>query len=301
MTAVSGSPALLAPQPAGTGRVTIAASAVLPLAGPSGPYEVRLAWPDTPPSADGYPVLYLLDGNADFGTAVDSMRAQSRQPASTGVGPGVVVGLAYPGEATIDLVRRTRDYTPAVPDGRLGLRPNGEAWPPSGGAHAFRGFLVEVVREAVAARLPIDHRRQALFGHSFGGLFVLDTLLEMPGAFNAYIASSPSLWWGENLLPERLAARARPDPLPRVRVRISAGGLEETPRPGIAERLPGYPLWLRRNRMIAHAEAFAARLRTDGFDAGFHLFDGENHGSVVPAALSRAVALAFSLDLREPS
>lgn len=298
---MAGTPAPLMPQPGETGRVAIASSTIVPIDGPSGPYELLLAWPDTPPPATGYPVLYLLDGKADFGTAVDSLRAQSRQPASTGVAPGLVVGIGYPGAATIDLIRRTSDYTPAVPAGRLGHRPNGEAWPPSGGAEPFRRFLVEAVRQAVAARWPIDHVRQALFGHSFGGLFVLDTLLEEPQSFSAYIASSPSLWWGEALLPERLEARPRPAPLPHARVRISAGGLEETPRPGIAERLPDHPLWLKRNRMIAHAQAFAGRLEKDGVDARFHLFDGENHGSVVPAALSRAVALAFSPNPREPS
>lgn len=290
--------ASLAP-PFETGGVAIPASAVLPLDGPAGPYRLLLAWPETPPPPDGYPVLYLLDGNADFGTAVDSMRAQSRQPLSTGVAPGLVVGIGYPGEATIDLARRTRDYTPAVSADRLGLRPNGEAWPPHGGARAFRGFLVEAVRAAIATRFPIDRDRQALFGHSFGGLFVLDTLLDAPAAFTSYIASSPSLWWGDHLLPERLAAGHRAEAAGRTGVRISAGGLEETPRPILAGRLPDYPAWLARNRMIANARAFAIGLAACGLDARFHLFEGENHGSVVPAALSRAIAFAFGTNPRE--
>ncbi|MCX2717543.1 alpha/beta hydrolase-fold protein [Helicobacter sp. MIT 21-1697] len=39
--------------------------------------------------------------------------------------------------------------------------------------------------------------KELLFGHSFGGLFVLYTLLHKPRSFNHYVCASPSLWWGE--------------------------------------------------------------------------------------------------------
>jgi Putative esterase len=34
-----------------------------------------------------------------------------------------------------------------------------------------------------------------LVGHSFGGLFAINTLLHHPDAFHAYVALDPSLWW----------------------------------------------------------------------------------------------------------
>lgn len=37
-----------------------------------------------------------------------------------------------------------------------------------------------------------------LVGHSRGGLFAVDTFVEQPELFNAYVAISPSLWW-ENM------------------------------------------------------------------------------------------------------
>ncbi len=41
------------------------------------PYRIFVAWPDQPPPASGYRVLYVLDGNAMFLTAVEAVRAKS--------------------------------------------------------------------------------------------------------------------------------------------------------------------------------------------------------------------------------
>ena len=37
--------------------------------------------------------------------------------------------------------------------------------------------------------------QRVLFGYSFGGIFTIQTLMQEPGLFNAYIAGSPSLWY----------------------------------------------------------------------------------------------------------
>lgn len=264
-------------------------SAEIPLAGPGGAYRLFVAWPAAPPPPEGYPVLYLLDGNADFGTFVDSMRAQTSRPEITGTEPGLIVGIGYPSDQPIDFERRALDYTPAVATGLLGPRPNGAPWPATGGAAAFRVFVETRVKPEIAARFAVDAGRQAIFGHSFGGLFVLDTLLETPAAFSGFIASSPSLWWGERILFGRLAG-LRPA---TAKVLVSVGGLEQTPPETAAAELAGYGQWMRRNRMIDNAREFTASLTETGLDARFHLFEDEHHGSVVPAAASRAIRLAF--------
>ncbi|NND08506.1 MAG: hypothetical protein HKN87_19165 [Saprospiraceae bacterium] len=43
-------------------------------------------------------------------------------------------------------------------------------------------------------------RYKLLIGHSFGGLFVLHTLVNHPGIFNSYLAIGPSLWWDDQRL-----------------------------------------------------------------------------------------------------
>jgi len=39
-----------------------------------------------------------------------------------------------------------------------------------------------------------------LIGHSFGGLFVMDALLDKPELFNSYISIDPSMWWDDKKL-----------------------------------------------------------------------------------------------------
>ena len=55
------------------------------LASPGGgaPYRIFLRCPRGEPPADGWPSLYLLDGNAVIGTAVDILRVQSSYPLGT--------------------------------------------------------------------------------------------------------------------------------------------------------------------------------------------------------------------------
>ncbi|WP_258286092.1 alpha/beta hydrolase-fold protein, partial [Escherichia coli] len=61
----------------------------------------------------------------------------------------------------------------------------------TGGADAFLHFVTTTLRSAVAQRCRVDPARQALFGHSFGGLFVLYALAHRPDAFSHWIAASP--------------------------------------------------------------------------------------------------------------
>src|SRR3546814_15254253 len=79
---------------------------------------------------------------------------------------------------------------------------------------------------------PINARCTTLYGHSLGGLFVVDTLLRAPTTYRQYFASSPSLW-NDNFVvlkqqptfAERLAHS--PD---QLRVELSVGGLRSEER-----------------------------------------------------------------------
>lgn len=42
-----------------------------------------------------------------------------------------------------------------------------------------------------------------LVGHSFGGLFAINTFLTHPEYFNAYVANDPSLWWDNKVTISR--------------------------------------------------------------------------------------------------
>jgi predicted alpha/beta superfamily hydrolase len=246
-------------------------------------YRVMVAVPEGAPPPGGFPVLYLLDGNAVFASMVEALRIQGARGAATGVAPGVVVGLGYRVDGPYDRARRTLDYTPQADPALLGERPDGGAWSETGGADRFLDVLEGELMPLVAGLAPVDAARQALFGHSLGGLCALHALLTRPVAFARIVAVSPSLWWDGGALLRRLGAR-RPGPAPRVM--IAVGSEEEPPEtpgedPHAARR--------RAHRLVSNARAFAEGLPAESF----LILPGENHGSAVHAAIGPALRFAL--------
>lgn len=250
--------------------------------------RVFVALPEGPPPPDGYRVLYVLDGNALFPVATMMARSQARRGASTGILPGIVVGIGYPTDTRYDEPARALDYTPPA----AGLTRE------FGGADAFLDFIEHELQPLVAREFPVDARRNALFGHSFGALLVLHALFTRPGLFADHVAASPSIWWNDrHILKERDAYAARATGATRqARVLITVGSHEQTPPPGIgAERAA----ILRERRQVDAARALAAdleRLRPAGLQTSFREFEGENHGSAALPALQRAVERALGED-----
>jgi predicted alpha/beta superfamily hydrolase len=149
-------------------------------------YRLVIARPRGEPPESGFPLLVALDGGRHFAALAAAAGALSHRPDKTGVVPIVVVGLCHD-EAPIEDAR-SRDFT--------GSPPENLAWDrPFGGADAFRQFLSDQVIPAIAATVSSDPARRALFGHSLGGLFVLETKAALPDAFTHWISISPSLWW----------------------------------------------------------------------------------------------------------
>ena len=245
-------------------------------------YRVFVALPEGPPPPGGYPVLYVLDGNALFPVAALMARAQARRSASTGIRPGIVVGIGYPTDEPYDEQARAFDYTPPAP----GLSPE------FGGGDAFLDFIERDLQPFIAREFPVDARRRTLFGHSFGGLLALHALFTRPGLFADYVAASPSIWWNDGfILKEREAFAARSTP--RARVLVTVGSREQAPPTGAsAERAA----LLRQRGQVDAARSLGLdleRLRPAGLQAGFREFEGENHGSAALPALQRAIEYAL--------
>ena len=213
--------------------------------------------------------------------------------------PGIVVGVGYPVDDYLDSVRRSYDYTPAIPAADLAPRPDGSPWPKIGGAAHFLDFLEQDVQPMLARDFPVDAGRQAIFGHSFGGLFVLNALFTRPAVFHRYVAASPSIWFGNcAILGARDAFIADVQRLRQPRdLLITVGGLEQSAADadaaGGAETRKSD--WVRRNRMVENARELVRSLSPmRNLRVSFKEFDDENHSSVLPAAISRAVRFALS-------
>jgi hypothetical protein len=108
-----------------------------------------------------------------------------RKPVAFGQPDSVVVSIGYPlTNSVYDMVNRFIDYMPLFA-GNQG---------PSG-ADAFLDFIEHGLRPWLHKTVfpKVDFTRDALFGHSFGGLLVTYALLSRPAMFDTYLAASPAL------------------------------------------------------------------------------------------------------------
>jgi uncharacterized protein len=253
-------------------------------------YRIFIWRPETPAGEGRLPVVYLLDGNASFPIAVTATALQSRRAERTGVRPAIIVGIGYPTSGWLDAERRTCDYTPRVPPEALPQRPGRSGWSTTGGADAFLGFIADELKPMIEQEFGGDPAQSTLFGHSFGGLFVLHALFTRPELFRHHVAASPSIWFGADHLA---AARQRFDAQGR-RLLITVGSLEQSEAQAPDGSSADYDSWIRRNRMVENARALAADLKAMKCDVTYTEFADENHASVLPAAISRALRFALA-------
>jgi predicted alpha/beta superfamily hydrolase len=141
---------------------------------------------------DQYPVLYVLDGEAQAEMVAAQVKYLSE---SYKIIPELIV-------VGIENTNRTRDLTPTHsiigPDGKpdTSARAFGKE---SGGGEKFLDFLKKELIPYVEASYPVAPYR-ILSGHSLGGLMAVYCLLNHPDYFNAYIAISPSLQWDDQVM-----------------------------------------------------------------------------------------------------
>lgn len=256
-------------------------------------YRLWLAWPRRAAPAGGHPLACLLDGNAvadTLGAAqLDALAEAGDAPAILAIGPD--------SDLRFDVAQRAYDYTPPV-------RGDGPTWDDEalqrrgGGADAFLDFIAGRALPALAARAPLDARRHTLWGHSYGGLFVLHALLRRPLLFSRYAAADPSLWWQEGFI---LREAGQPAPLPAGRettllLMQGASADERGPAPPPAGADAARVERMRRQRASVPPEAgrmLVDRLgRRPGMRAEFRAFPGVPHGPMLAASLPAALALA---------
>jgi len=126
-----------------------------------------------------YPTVYVLDGEADGELVASTLR---RMAVSEGAREQVVV--------TIHATDRLRDYAPTInndPRGPLGQ---------GGGGDKFLDYMEKELVPFIGKHYRVN-REKTLSGHSVGGLLVMHSFHSRPHLFNAHLAFSPAVWWGE--------------------------------------------------------------------------------------------------------
>ena len=221
-----------------------------------------------------YRVLYVLDGNVLFPFTVEAHRLPRAGGWQDEEYPEVIiVGIGYPVDQYYLEAADARnvDYTPTrltAPDTACGafLRH------PSGGGSAF----LRVVREEIIPFVDARYRTtgdRGIMGHSHGGTFAMYALFEAPGLFRRFAALSPSLWWDRGVMFGYEASAARERKGLDASVFVSYGSAESPCIMQPAERM---------------VDSLRAR-RYNGLDVQIHVFPDENHMTVLPSAIARAL------------
>jgi len=160
-------------------------------------HEKRTVWIYVPNSAQTdiyakakYPVVYLLDGDAHFYSVVGMIQQLSTVNGNMICPEMIVVGIPN--------TDRTRDLTPTHMDVHP-MTNDSNFVKTSGGGEAFTSFMEKELMPYIDTAYPTLPYR-VLIGHSFGGLMVMNTLINHKDLFNAYIAIDPSMWWDKKSL-----------------------------------------------------------------------------------------------------
>ncbi|KAL4786830.1 Alpha/Beta hydrolase protein [Aspergillus varians] len=268
------------------------------------PYQIDVSWPlgwhrQENSAANA---LYLVDGNALFLTATETLRRrQSHRPQETGT---VVVAVGYPLTDSLFSPRRTTDLTPPCdhytpPDGPDG-KPKMEG---HGGADKFLTFITDIVQPFIRSKVfpRVSFKQSALFGHSYGGLFVLHALFTRPSSFDVYLAASPSIWWNECFVLSEAARFCDGLPLQFSPVlRLSFGSREQFPVQETGEspeRFEKRKNAAQRRRMTDNCRELYERLLGRKLLRVLEVKEylDEDHGSVITPALSGGILLLNDL------
>ena len=141
-------------------------------------------------------VLYMLDGNA----AIDDVDKDTLRLLAKSETPNTAPALVFIGYQTpyrFDVTARAYDYTPPLyarpakafqEKGRERL---------NGGAAHFYELIEKQIKPWVYGQLGDIPEQEAIWGHSYGGLFVLYSLFEHPDSYQQYFSADPSLWWND--------------------------------------------------------------------------------------------------------
>jgi hypothetical protein len=137
---------------------------------------------------DSFPVLNMPDGGIkeDFPHFANTL---AKLIENSSIPPYILVG--------IENTERGRDLTGASDN-----KEDERYCPLTDGAKNFRGFITDELMPKINNSYRTTDKK-GIIGESLAGLFVMETFMLEPEAFDFYIAMDPSLWWNDfNLVKE---------------------------------------------------------------------------------------------------
>ncbi|HLP25567.1 MAG TPA: alpha/beta hydrolase-fold protein [Acidobacteriota bacterium] len=232
-------------------------------------YDLYVRYPDSYHEEKNrdrrYPVIYICDAQWDFfliSGIYPTLRFDEK------IEESILVGMAWGGRTNNYWMYRGIDYTPASMAGRN---------PQGGGAEKTLAALKTEIIPWVESHLRADPRRRILTGSSYGGLFVLYSLLTEPDLFSGYIAPTPALVYADYFLTRMEATSAGKRKPARGRLFLTAGELESRE-------------W--RQAVLDFERALASR-QDDGLVIRTAIIPGEGHSSQKAEAYTRGLTFVF--------
>jgi predicted alpha/beta superfamily hydrolase len=248
-------------------------------------YQVFVSLPATyaTNTSATFPVIYLADANWTFALTVQTyqiLRLGNQMPEAIFVG---IVRAGVDDTGPVAGPPRTLDLTPTTVadfDRDATKRLNRDIR--SGGAPAF----LRVIRDELVPDVERRYRTngdRTFIGYSLSGLFGAYALFHSPDTFKRMILVSPSFWWDSNVsskFEETYAAAHKSLP---VRLFMSDGELEGSDMLGTMRKM---------------ASALTDRHYPD-LDLHTRIFEGENHTSTFPVAVTRGLKTVFA-EIQKP-
>jgi uncharacterized protein len=214
-------------------------------------YHLSVALPDSyKTSTQAYPVIYVLDGDFNFGVAA-GLTGYSN--AFRKVPELIIVGIGYDIETSDEFVAlRDLDFDiPGMPGASS-----------EGAANLFLDALTQEIIPFINANYRTIPSDRCLEGYSSGGIFVLYALFQQPHAFQRYISGSAILNITYDYYVQhdaQLAARSAGSP---IQLYLSIGELEEDDMPNF-------------QRFVA----FLGQGNYPGLTVSSEIYAGEGHGA----------------------
>jgi len=208
-----------------------------------------------------YPVFYTVDGQWHFSVA---QAASGGLYYDRGARESIVVGITWEGDVANANRLRVEDFTPT----------NTEFNAASGKADKYLDFIQFELIPYMAKNYRTSDDR-TLSGSSFGGLLTLYCLFTRPTLFSDYLASSPVIWWDNNVISEYQKSFSEKNLSSPVRLYVARGGME-LGQDGI--------------------DLFVNELRAEkiqNLEIAFDVIEGAGHGGLNPEAFTRGMQFIF--------
>ena len=155
-----------------------------------------------------------------------------------------------------------------------------------GGGEAFREFLIGVLMPKIYETYDVDQENAVLFGHSLGGLFSLETMLEEPDSFGHILALSPSIWFADSQLLKNLEEKLETSFKFSGRLAVLVGEKEE--------RIAG-----KRRKMTSNVldlEILIANHQSNFGPVSVRVLENESHHTVLGRAVTLGLQFLISPD-----